>query len=582
MLNLIMAAVSFVLLIACANVAGLILARSAKRQKELAMRQALGATRGRIARQLLTESVILSAAGGALGVLVALWGVGAIAKLISSGSSEPFPFVIAPDWRVFLFTAGVTLATGILSGLAPTLRSAHTDLTPSLRESASSVPGGAAHSGRRFRLGDALVVAQVALSIIVLIGAGLLVRTLHNLQVLNPGFDTQNILLFGINPTLAGYNDHQTAQLYRNLQQRFAALPGVTSVSYSEEALLSGGFSGYDVHLDGAPPKSNINTEVLPVGPDFFSTMHISVLAGRAFSAADFVSADATDSAVTAARQAASETPDSAARSAGRVAAKTSRSQVAPVSVAPVPVMINALFAKKFFPHQNPLGKHMGNAQLDEPAIGPQPGYLIVGIAGDTKYSDLRRELRPTMYLPLVANSACFELRTTSDPGTLVQLVRRTVSATDNNLPLFGIRSQREQIEQRLYRERMTSHLASFFALLALVLACIGLYGLLSYEVTRRTRELGIRLALGAQKLDLLSLVVGQGILLLFAGMVIGVSAAIGLTRLMASMLYNVHPTDPVTFAGVAVMLTLVALAACLIPACRAMCIDPILALRNE
>ena len=217
MLELIMTAVGFVLLIACANVAGLILARSANRQKELAVRQALGAGRARIVRQLLTESLVLATTGGALGILVAVWGVHALTRLISSGLDQPFPFVIAPDWRVLAFTGGVTLTTGILCGLAPSFRSARADLTPSLRENASSIPGGASQGGPRVRLGDALVVAQVALSVVVLVGAGLLVRTLHKLQTLDPGFDTHNVLLFGIDPSLAGYKDRQTV----------AALPAV-------------------------------------------------------------------------------------------------------------------------------------------------------------------------------------------------------------------------------------------------------------------------------------------------------------------------------------------------------------------
>ena len=243
MLDIIMAAVGLVLLIACANVAGLILARSSKRQKELALRQALGAGRARIARQLLTESVLLSGAGGALGILLAMWGVDAITKFVSNGLDQPFAYVIAPDWRVLAFTTGLTLATGILCGLAPTLQGSRSDLTSSLRENSSSIPGGAPQARRRLRMGDMLVVLQVALSIVVLVGAGLLVRTLQKIQAVDPGFDTQNILLFGINPSLAGYKDRETAQIYRQLQQRFEDLPGVVSASYSEEALLSQSWS---------------------------------------------------------------------------------------------------------------------------------------------------------------------------------------------------------------------------------------------------------------------------------------------------------------------------------------------------
>ncbi len=571
MLELIMTAVGLVLLIACTNVAGLILARSANRQNELAMRQALGAGRARIVRQLLTESVVLATAGGALGILVAVWGVHALTRLISSGLDRPFPFVIAPDWRVLAFTSGVTLATGILCGLAPSFRSARADLTPSLRENASSTSNSASQGGRRVRPGDALVVAQVALSVVVLVGAGLLVRTLHNLQNLDPGFDRQNVLLFGINPSLAGYKDRQAVELYRQLQERFKALPGVVSASYSEYALLSGDWSANSVHLDGAPPKSNVNAATLRVGLDFFRTMRIPVLAGRVFTPADFASAEATNAVVTAAKEAAA--PSSPATAA--------KPQTKP-QPAPEPVLVNQAFARKFFPNQNPVGLHMGNMQRDDPATGPQPGYLIVGIAGDTKYSRLRRDIMPTMFLPLVGNSADFELRSSGDPTALVKQVRAIVSQADNNLPLFNVRTQTQQIEQALYQERLMSRLSSFFAILALILACIGLYGLLSYEVARRTRELGIRMALGAQRRELMRLVVRRGLVLALAGAVIGIGTAIAVTRLMATMLYSVRPYDPATFGGVCILLVLVALAACSIPARRAMRINPMVALRDE
>jgi predicted permease len=579
MLNVLMAAVGFVLLIACANVAGLILARSTKRQRELAMRQALGAGRGRIARQLLTESLVVSLAGGTLGVVVAVWGVKALVRLIGSQGTDAFVFVVAPDWRVLGFTAAVTLTTGILSGLAPTLRSARLDLTPALRENASSVPGGAGHSRWGFRLGDALVVAQVALSIVMLIGAGLLVRTLSNLRHLNPGFDTESILLFGVNPTIAGYQDLQTVQLYRELQQRFAALPGVSSVSYSEEALLSGGKSGTDVHIYGAPPKSDVGTDFLPVGADFFSTMRIPLLAGRAFTSSDFVQADATHAAVAAAEKAAK-----AQTGAGKAsqASSTDAARRAQLQLAPVPVIINRTFARKYLAGKDPLGLHMGDPQGDKPSSRPQPGYVVVGVAEDTKYAGLRTEIQPTMYTPLTGNSAHFELRVSVDPMTLIPAVRKIVTGTDSNLPLSDVRTQTQQIEQILSQERLLSRLSSFFAVLAMALACIGLYGLLSYEVARRTRELGIRMALGAQRRDLMRLVVRQGIVLALAGVAIGISAAIGITRLMQSILFEVRSYDPATYAGVASLIVLVALAACSIPARRAMRLEPVVALREE
>jgi predicted permease len=567
MLTLIMIAVGLILLVACANVAGLILARSTRRQKELAVRQALGAGRSRIARQLLAESMLLSIAGGSLGVVFAVWGVDAITKFVSNGANEPFAYTIAPDWRVLSFTTALTLATGLLCGLAPALRGLRGDLTPSLRENSSSIPGSAPQAGRRLRLGDALVVTQVALSIVVLVGAGLLVRTLQKLQSIDPGFDTQNILLFGINPNLAGYTDQQTSQLYRQLQERFAALPGVVAASYSESVLLSRSWSSTDIHLDNAPPKSNVESQVLSVGADFFTMMRIPMLAGRSFTAQDFADAEKVREA----------------RAAAKANAAASASSASPTTQGvPVPVVVNRAFVAKFFPNQNPMGKHIGNSQEDEPAKTPQPGYRIIGVVGNTRYESPQSEIQPTMFEPLVSNSAHFELRTTGDPRALVKQVRGTVAAADINLPLFEVRTQTQQIEQTLFKERLMSRLSSFFATLALVLACIGLYGLLSYEVARRTRELGIRMALGAQRTNLMRLVVRQGLVLALVGAVIGVGASMAATRLMASMLYGVRPNDPGTFATVLVLLLLVAFAACVIPARRAMRIDPMVALREE
>jgi len=583
-LYLTMIIVGFILLIACANVAGLTLARSSTRQKEMAVRLTLGAGRARIVRQLLTESALLAIAGGALGVLFAVWGVDAITNLFADAVGGPIAFVVAPDSRVLAFTIVLTLVTGILFGLAPAMRGARVDLTPSLKECVSSLPGGAVHTRRWFRPGDALVVAQVALSIVVLIGAGLLVRTLRNLREINPGFDARNILLFAINPTIAGYTDQRTAQLYSNLQQRFAALPGVISASYSEDALLDGGWSGTEVHLDGAPPKQDIHTKDLPVGLNFFSTMRIPILAGRAFNSADFA-ATATTGAAYEARlaAAATATPNPASPSVSAPPASSTALDQAFDHAPPIPVIINEAFARKFFPNENPIGMHMGFLQrTDSDVQNPGPGYTIVGIAADTKYAYLNYETVPILFRPVVGSSAYFELRAAANPTALVKTVRDIVSRTGDNLPLTNMRTQTEQIEQLLFQQRLLSKLSSFFGTLALVLACIGLYGLLSYEVARRTREIGIRMALGAQRRDLLRLVVGQGILLALIGSAIGIAVAIGVTRFISSLLYGIHADDPLTFAGVAGLLTLVSLAACYIPARRAMRVDPMVALRHE
>jgi predicted permease len=575
LLYVLMAAVGFVLLIGCANVAGLMLARSAARQKEIAVRLALGAGRQRMVRQLLTESVMLSVAGGALGVLIAYWGVHAITALVASNSDQPFPFVVAPDWRVLAFTIGATVLTGIVFGLAPALRSTRVDLTPALKESASSLPAGTPHPGRRLHLGGALVIAQVALSVVVLIGTGLLVRTLQNLRDIDPGFDTQNILLFGIDPTLSGYKDAEIQSLYRNLQDRFAAIPGVTSASYSSDALLSGSLWSTDIHLPGQPEKSSVETDTLAVGPGFFSTLHIRFLAGRTFNASDFASAAATDAAQKSAEEAAQ-------KAAAPGAAATPKPAAASMG-APLAVIVNETFARRYLGKENPLGRHLDDYEGDEPGPGPKsPGYQIIGVAANTKYDSLRREISPTMYRPMTGGGAHFELRTAGAPTAVVPAVRDIVSHAGDNLPVFDVSTQTEHIDQLLSQERIMARLSSFFGLLALVLACIGLYGLLSYEVARRTREIGVRMALGAQRREVMRLVVRRGIFLALAGAALGVAAAFGLTRYLTSLLYGVRPLDPLTFTAVAILLLAVAVAACAIPARRAMRVDPMVALRYE
>jgi len=570
MLNSLMAAVGIVLLIACANVAGLMLARSARRQKEMALRIAIGAGRGRIIRQLLTESVLLSTLGGALGILFAYWGVHAITHALAELRQGTFPYVVEPNFRVLAFTLVLTFVTGVLFGLAPARRCARVEVNPALKESPSSPAKGS--TGRWLRLGDALVVTQVALSIVVAVGAGLFVRTLKNLRDIDPGFESQNLLLFGLNPTLAGYTDTQSAQLYRGLQERLAALSGVISASYSENAFLSGSLSGTDVHFDGAPPNSRAQVDIMGIGLDFFSTMKIPVLTGRMFAAADFGTAAISDAAKRASER---------AHEAAEKAAPTGKHiPFQPVKAPPIPVLINREFAQKHFANQNPIGKHIGVP--DDENEPHQPGYVVVGIVGDTKYSDLRREIHPTMYLPSVGRGVYFELRISTNPASFVPAVRDAVSAADRNLPVFEISTQSERIDQSLFQERLMTSLSSFFGILTLALACIGLYGLLSYEVAWRTRELGIRMALGARSRDILRLVIRQVVAIVGIGLAAGVAAALGLTRFMSSMLYNVHPNDPTTIVVVALLLAAVALVACYLPARRAMHTDPIIALRHE
>jgi predicted permease len=575
-LYVLMSAVGLVLLIACANVAGLLLSRAAARQKEMAVRLALGAGRLRMVRQLLTESVMLSLAGGGLGVLVAIWGVPALTALMWGNGDSPLPYVVVPDWRVLGFTIGISLFAGILFGLAPALRSTRLDLTPALRESAAGLPGGEMRPGRRFHLGNALVAIQVALSIVVLIGAGLVVRTLRNLRSIHPGFDTRNLLLFSINPTLQKYSDSKIQGLYRDLQERLAALPGVISVSYSSDSLLSGSLWTSDLHVEGQTEKSTQEVDMLAVGPDFYKTLRIPLLEGRAFTGADFTQA--------AQAAAVGEAPQQTASPSGVLAAAKSSATAAP----PIPVLVNASFVHNYFDKQNPLGKRLtqGDSSETSGAATEKPKitkvWEIIGVAGDTKYNDLRREVHPTAYVPVTGGGATFELRTASSSAVLIPAVRRAVSDADSNIPIFGVRTQSQRIDELLTQERLIARLGSCFGGLALLLACVGLYGLLSYEVARRTREIGIRMALGAERADVLRGIAGQGLRVTIVGVVAGIAAGVAVTRFLSSLLFGVKASDPVTFAGVSLILIAVALLACYIPARRATEVNPMVALRHE
>jgi predicted permease len=548
-LYVLMLAVGIILLIACANVAGLMLARAAARQKEMAVRLALGAGRARIVRQLLTESVLLSALGGALGILFAYWGAHAIVSFVSSNQTRPLGFATGVDLRVLGFTVAVSLCTGIIFGVAPAFRSARVNLTPALKEGEGSSAGPGHAGGKWFSIGNALVVTQVALAIVVLVGAGLLVRTLQNLRSVDMGFDAHNILIFGIDPTLAGYKGAQVDNLYRDLQGRLAETPGVKSASYSMLPLLSNGLMITMFHWPGTPEDQPAEADTLDVGPNFFETLHIPLLAGREFSAADFGLAASNGGA----------TPTSA----------------------PTPVIVNQAFVEKYLGKENPIGKAFGEEPVG-PFGAPEPGYEIVGVVRDAKYNDLRREIHAMMYTPHHTGVATFEIRTAADPQALLPAIREVVGQVNADLPLFNVTTQSEQIDRLLFQERLVARLAGFFGVLALVLACIGLYGLLSYEVSRRTREIGIRMALGAQPETVLRLVLRQGIALAIVGAIAGIGVALGVTRYLASMLYEVRASDPVTMIAAAVLLAMVALAACYIPARRATRVDPMVALRYE
>ncbi len=567
-LRVLMVAVAIVLLIACANVAGLVLSRAAARRQEIAVRLALGARRLRLLRQLLTESMVLGTLGGLLGIMLAFWGAHVIVSLVASGRTRQLGFSATIDGRVLAFTAAISLLTGILFGLAPALRSLKLDLTPALKDGSGASASGKPRPWRRWlTMRNVLVVIQAKLAIVVLMGAGLLVHTLANLKNLNPGFDTRNTLTFALDPGPAAYKPAQIDNLNRELQAQIGAMPGVMAVSYSQMALLSGSWSRTSVKYrpPGSPAKVEIEADYMPVGPGFFDTLKIPLLAGRLLNNADFERAAVNAAAQAAIRDAKPGTPQP------------------PPPTLPMPVIVNQAFARKNFPGVNPVGQQFGeNDGSDPDDPGKDPGYIIVGIAQDAKYNSLRREIDPTMYVPMTGQGATFEVRTAGDPKAIVPSIRNLINQHDTNLPMNAVLTESEQIEQLLQQESLVARLSSFFGILALVLACVGLYGLLSYEVTHRTREIGIRMALGARRPDLIRLVVWRGLLLALAGTAAGIAVGTVVARLLSSLLYEVKPSDPVTMLAVTLLLVVVAALAAFFPARRATVVDPTVALRYE
>jgi len=532
-LFLLMAGVGLVLLLTCTNLAGLVLARSAARQKETALRHALGASRARLICQHLTESFLIAIAGGLLGAFFAYWGARSLAAFLAVNWVLPVQIDVRPDPWILGFTAVVAVLATLLFGLAPALRGARVDLTPILKGSGSMRSSGPP----QLRLGSGLVFAQVALSVVVLAGTGLLVRTLANLESVKLGFDPRNVLLVDVDTAtnLSQADPRIQTTILRDLQTRFAALPGVLSVSRSLFPLLSRSTMRTIIHLAGAPAESNVEGNELPVTPGFLETMRIPLLAGRTLTTTDLRS-----------------------------------------DAAPEPAVINQALAHKLFRSRNPLG-----GLLSE--FGSRsPDYQVVGVVGDAKYGDLRSPIEPTIYEPVRRGGGSFELRTAGDPKGLITSVRQALDTFGGVVLVENIRTQEDQIEKTLYRERLFADVSGLFGFLALGLVCIGVYGLLSYQVARRTQEIGIRVALGAQARDVLRLVVWKGIVLVLAGTAVGIGVSAGVTRYLRSLLYNVTPTDPMTFVGVALALTLVALAACYIPARRATRVDPMVALRYE
>ena len=541
-LRLLLTVVGLVLLIACANVANLLLVRASARQKEIAVRLAMGASRWRLIRQLLTESVLLATLGGAAGVLIALW---LKDSLLSVGEWAGRENSLNPrlDLRVLAFTFGLSLLTGIVFGIVPALRATRVDLTPTLKDT-----GRGSSATTRSLLSRSLVVAQVSLSLLLLIGAGLLVRTLINLQRVETGFNEQNLLLFYADPSLLGYKDDRLKDLYQRLFTRLEAVPGVRAVTFSRVPLLSRSSSNGTFDLPNAKPGPDgrvpQTAEVFfhNVRENFFEAMGIPLVMGRTFTAHDDLKA-------------------------------------------PKVAIVNQTFARKYLTTGNPIGQTFS---MD--IARPDP-IEIIGVVKDAKYTSQRDEVPATMYRSWLQTPGAtggqmsFEVRTTGDPKAYVGAIRQAVREVEPNLPLSNIKTQIEQADETLSMERLFAKLMSLFGVLAQQLASIGLYGVLAYSVSRRTHEIGIRMALGANRRKMLTMILRQGMTLTLIGVALGLAGAYVLTRYLESlnsMLFGVQPRDPLTFIVTAALLIIVALVACFIPARRATKIDPMVALRYE
>lgn len=464
-LLVLMAIVGLLLLIACANVANLLLARANSRQKKVALRLALGARPARLVRQLLTKSVLLAAASGALGLLLAFWGSGFLLGIMSH-SPSPVLLRIEPDARVLGFTMLVSLVAAIVFGLAPSWRASQLELSMTLKETSLSSGIGRQHS----RLGKTLAVAQVALSLILLVGAGLLVRSLRKLQDLNPGFDRENILLFSLNPSMVGYKDPQLFALYERLMDRMKALPGVREMSFSMYSPLSPHFGFTLPNVEGYRPRWRENTPVNIniVGPGYFKTLGTGILLGREINERDRAGA-------------------------------------------PKVAVVNQAMARYFFGDGNPLGRRFSIPGW----VGDTSMLEIVGVVENTKYHSLREQTPPAAYIPFFQSpdtgAMTFEVRAAASPGSLVTAARRMVQEADSRLPIFDVKTLTEQVDDSLVQERLVASLSTLFGMLALLLTCVGLYGLVAYSVARRTHEIGIRMALGAERVNVLKLVVEIG-----------------------------------------------------------------------
>ncbi|HEX8144775.1 MAG TPA: ABC transporter permease [Pyrinomonadaceae bacterium] len=535
-LLILLGTVGFVLLIACANVANLLLARAASRQKEIAIRTALGASRLRVIRQLLTESVLLALVGGAAGMLLALWGIDALGALIPE--NIPRANEIGVDAGMLGFTLIISLLTGLVFGLAPALQASRTDINESLKEGGR----GASTGLRRNRFRSLLVVSEIALALVLLIGAGLLIRSFMRLQQVSPGFEPASVVAMEIVlPAIAPSNyakPEQQAAFFQQALERMQTLPGVQAAAVVSSLPLSGAFESTDIIIEGRPnppsgqePQANYTM----ISADYFRVMSIPLMKGRTVSERD--------------------TKD-----------------------APAVVVVSETLAGRYWPNEEAIGKRLTMGFEKTPRE-------VVGVVGDVRQNSLDVETPLAVYLPYQQfpyAGMTLVVRTASDPQTMASVARREVQTIDQSLPVSNVRSMEEVVSNSVSQRRFSMTLLGLFATVALLLAAVGIYGVMAYSVAERVHEIGIRIALGAQGRDILRLIVGQGMILTLAGVALGLAGAFLLTRLMSSLIYGVSATDPLTFAGVSLSLSAVALLACYIPARRATRVDPMEALRYE
>jgi putative ABC transport system permease protein len=533
-LVVLMCMVGVVLLIACANVANLLLARATSRQKEIALRLALGASRGRIVRQQLIESLLLAMTGASLGLVLAVW-TGRLLLAALPGDPTTQTLTATPDLRVVGFTLLLAVLTALVFGVAPALSATRPAVTAALKEEAGSVAGG----GRQARVRRALVVGQVAMSVLLLAGAGLFARSLYNLRSVDPGFTVENLLTFSMDPSLSGYKSDRTLALFEQVQEAIGTVAGVRSVSMSEIGAFSGNAWGMTVRVNGYQQKEeeDMNPNVDGVGPRFFATLGVPLIAGREFSEKDTASS-------------------------------------------PKVAIINQTMARYFFGDGNAIGRRFGFGR------GKPTEIEIVGVVKDTRTLQLNSAPPRFVYIPYSQDEGVTQLtfivRAAGDPGAAAAAVRQAVERLDPNLPIFDMKTMSAQVSESLYVERMVAALSVAFGALATVLAAIGLYGVMSYAVARRTREIGIRMALGAERTRVLWLVLREVTILAVAGVACGLLGAFYLTRQIESQLFGLSAHDPVTLATSVVLLLVVALIAGWIPARRATAIDPMVALRVE